>query len=110
MEGSYKLRSELPVKDVQFGWKVLQEVYENGNFVELLDLSSDATKMFHDQDPTRVHLDMNVISPESHYQISFYVEGKASHIVGLYTENSIRIYIGSAPQTGKCLATLPANT
>lgn len=53
--------------------------------------------MFFDKDPTVVHLDMNIIKPESNYYVSFYIKGNSDHLVGLYVEDTIRIYIGSAP-------------
>lgn len=54
--------------------------------------------MFHDQNPAKVHIDSNIIAAETHYLISYYIEGNNSDkLVGLYAEDTIRIYIGKAP-------------
>lgn len=50
-------------------------------------------------------MDSNIIEPETHYLVSYYIEGNSDNIVGLYAEDTIRIYIGSAPETGSCEAT-----
>lgn len=91
-----------PTSYVESGWKVVMVRKSNGVITEEMDLSADATKMFHNQDPSEVHLDMNVIQPEAYYYISHYVRGTEDYIIKLYVEDTIQVYVGQAPQNGAC--------
>jgi len=50
----------------------------------------------------KVHFDMNIIEQEFNYIVSFTIESATSNYVGLLAQDSITVYVGSAPIQGSC--------